>query len=94
MKEDKLYELLEQSIRAQENSANTQISINKAIEELNKNTKALNDNFVLHCTDQTEITRELKLIKDHLLTWIKWLLTVLIGVLSVLAGIKQITELL
>lgn len=87
MTEDKVFQLLERSIAAQEITS-------KAIERLDKNTQALNDNFVLHCSEQGEITRELKLIKEHLLVWIKWLVTAVIGILAALAGIKQLTDFL
>lgn len=94
MGEKDLYKLLERSIQAQETSNSALSSLGKAVESLDKNTCNLNDNFVLHSVEQTEITKELKLVKEHLLVWIKWLVTIIIGVLGMAAGIKQITNLL
>lgn len=80
---DKFEQLLERSVRTQE-------GINDSLKQLKDNTKSLNDNFVLHCSTQDDIKKEVTVIRVELLKWLKWVVIILISVL----GGKQIINLI
>jgi len=81
--QDKYEQLLERSVATQE-------GVNESLKQLRENTKALNDNFVLHCSRQEDISKEVKIIRAELLKWLKLSIVILISVL----GGKQIINLL
>ena len=92
--QDKYEQLLERSVIAQEKSANVEDGIREAVKQLTENTKQLNDSFVLHCSKQDEIGKGIKEIKDDLLKWLKWGVVFLITLLSTLAGIEKLPDLI
>lgn len=70
---DKYIQLLERSVRCQEESNVVSKSLLKVAEGLKDNTKKLNDTFILHNRDTDDIKNALGDIKGTLLKWIKWL---------------------
>lgn len=64
-----------------------------ALKALVENTKALNDNFVLHCNSTVEIEKEVKLIKLELIKYLKYSIVIIITILTTLAGVKGLPEL-
>ncbi|MDF1498510.1 MAG: hypothetical protein P1P85_04130 [Patescibacteria group bacterium] len=65
--------LLERSVKCQEDNNNISKSLLKVSENLEVNTKKMNDNFVLHNLRTVEMQKELKDIKNELMKWIKYL---------------------
>lgn len=69
----KYEELLERSIKCQQVSNDISKSLLKVSENLEINSKQLNDEFVLHKRDTEDIQVELKEVRQTLLKWIKYL---------------------
>lgn len=80
---DKYEQLLERSIIVQE-------GLQRNLEGLRDNTKALNDNFALHCQGTVKIVDGIKDIRGELMRWLKWVVSILLAVLLTLAGLKQL----
>lgn len=95
--ESRYEQLLERSVKAQEEQSHVSTSLLEVARGLKDNVKELNDKFVLHsrATDDAhkELCENLKLVKDTLIKWIKWLgvaLLVAVGgasLFKVLSGI-------
>lgn len=84
---DEYKHLLKQTVQVQ-------VGIQETLKALNENIKSLNDKFILHtaCTD--EISKEVKAIRTELLKFLKWAIFVLVVVLGIFAGIKEIPKIL
>lgn len=67
----KYEELLERSIRTQEEASNVSKSLLKVAENLQGNMAKINDNFVLHSQGQGKIASDVKIMKDDMMKWIK-----------------------
>ncbi len=75
-------------------SVGVQIELARNLQALQENTRNLNDKFALHCATVDDISKEVKAIRSELIKILKWVVIVLITVLSVFAGIKQLPGIL
>ena len=89
MEQSKYENLLERSIAAQENNAYVYKGLLEVSKDLKANLAKMNDQFILHCTTNEEVHKEVKIIRKELLNYLKWVIVILIAVL----GGKQIISL-
>jgi len=88
MTEEKYQNLLERSIRVQEDLNNTSKSLLKTNDTLADNMKKLNDNFVLHQKNDELIQKDIKDIKEELLKWVKRLGIILFVILGGITALR------
>jgi protein-arginine kinase activator protein McsA len=64
-------QLLQQSIKCQEDSHRISDSLLEVAKRIENNTKELNDKFILHTQQALEVSNNVSEIKKTLLKWIK-----------------------
>jgi hypothetical protein len=87
MSEEKYEQLLEKVIIFTEEQRNISKSLLEVSQGLKDSSNNLNDKFVLHTQDTLNISKDIKLIKDDLIKWLKLLIIMLfitIGGLSII----------
>jgi len=82
--------LLERSVIAQERSNEKSDGMLKVSECLKDNLVKINDTFALHTTSNIDIKKEIKLIREELLKYLKWSIVALIIALGGQQIIKTI----
>jgi len=87
-------QIFDRMLDLQSKTVEVQTTLSTSIKSLNDNTKALNDSFVLHCQSTSELEKEIKIIRNELMRYLKITIIVIMVILSGLAGIKGLPELL
>jgi len=91
--EDRLIDLIERSVKVQEQGHAVQQALLENAKETSANLRSLNDTFAHHCTLDESKVQGMHDIKVELMKWIKYLAIALIlalgggGVLSQMGGI-------
>jgi hypothetical protein len=88
MENEKYEQLLEKVIVSTEEQKSISKSLLDVAQGLRENTKYLNDNFILHSQQTIDISKDIKLIKNDLVRYLKVALIILFLILGGASVVK------
>lgn len=75
-------QLMRESVKANTTNAEATKAVQELLKNQEGNLRQLNDQFVFHCNTANDISKEVKMVKEQLLKWLKWCIIVIFTLLG------------